>query len=491
MNAVVGAPSRVEASRSGWYVVRVVVLYTAGFFGLLPVVLWNIGAAFDRGFALPPLSPAARPAGAVLLAAGALALLGSMRALVVRGRGLPISHLPPSLLVARGIYARLRHPIYVAYAITLLGAGLSARSFGRSLLAPLLLWTGSVIYALGFEEPRLLARFGPCYAEYARGTPLLPVPFAAELAALAQRGWLAVRPVAEQLANRTVLFRIGGSVWVTYGALVALGGVAGAVTAAPLLAGLGLSSALIAFYELGLALSMLAGGRLVWLAYEWRRVWREPSIVVRRVGFVSFGGYAGFLLFTPLFAWLEHLPALALLDRTLPPAFLISACGRLGCLSYGCCYGRPCRHGLRWSDPQSKVNREHGALGRVPRVPTPLLASGLAASLSALGFTLLAHAALPGAVSASVLLAYATLRFGIEHFRDEPRLWRPAFTRGQLLSLPIAVLALLLLVSLPPGAVTPVAADFSVLPALGPVFAAVGAFAFVVCGFHRREVGRW
>ncbi|HTQ06189.1 MAG TPA: prolipoprotein diacylglyceryl transferase family protein [Polyangiaceae bacterium] len=491
MSTAFVAAARERAPRAAWTAAAIVVLYTAFFFGVLPALLWALGAAFDRGFALVPLSPTFLPLGAVSFAAGTLLMLASMRTLVARGRGLPISHLPPHFLVARGVYARLRHPIYVGYALALCGAGLHEQSAGRGVLAPLFLWAGTLIYARGFEEPRLLARFGPAYADYARTTPLLPVPFAAELAALGQRLWLAARPGVERLANRTVLFRAGSSVWVTYGALVALGGVTGAMTAAPLLAGLGLPPARIALYELGLTAAMLAGGRLVWLIYEWRRVWAEPSIVLRRVGFVSFGGYAGFLLFTFLFARLSHLSALALFDRTLPPAFLISAWGRLGCLSYGCCYGRPCRHGLRWRDPQSKVNREQGSFGAVPRVPTPLLAAGSALLVAALGFALLARGALPGAISASVLLAYSTLRFAVEHFRDEPRLSGLTFTKGQLLSSPIAALALALLIALPPGTVAPAGADASVLPTLAPVFAAVGVLAFLVCGFHRKEVGRW
>jgi phosphatidylglycerol:prolipoprotein diacylglycerol transferase len=491
MSSALVTPSRAAALRAPWRASGIVVLYTVVFFGLLPAVLWALGAAFDRGFALPRLSSALMPVGTALFVAGALFMLASMYALAVRGRGLPISHLPPVVLVARGIYARLRHPIYVGYALAALGVGLRAQSLGHAVFAPLLLWVGTLIYARGFEEPRLRSRFGAAYAAYANATPLVPVPFAAELARFGQRCWLAARPRVERLANRTVLFRVGESLWVTYGALVALGGVMGAVTAAPLLAGLGLSPRAVAFYELGLALAMLAGGRLVWLLYEWRRVWREPSIAVRRVGFVSFGGYAGFLLFTPLFARVTHLPVLALLDRTLPPAFLISAWGRLGCLSYGCCYGRPCRHGLRWSDPASKVNRERGALGPVPRVPTPLLHSVLAALIAALGFTLLAQGALPGAIAATMLLAYATLRFAIEQFRDEPRLGAVAFTKGQLLSLPIAVLAVVLFITLPASSIAHAEVDVSVLRAVAPVFVAVGVLAFAVCGFHRREIGRW
>lgn len=493
MSVPLAAALPARRARAPWRALAIVTVYTLAFFGVLPTVLWALGGALDRCFALGPLPASARSLGELVLAAGLLLLLASMGALVARGRGLPISHLPPTLLVVRGLYAHLRHPIYVGYQAAVMGAGLCVLSPGRGLLAPLVLWLGIVIYARGFEEPRLVARFGEAYRDYARQTPLLPVPYARELAALGRRAWLLSRPLVERLANRTVLFRSGDGVWVTYGALVALGGVTGAVAAVPLLAGLGLTRFEIAVYELGLATAMLVGGRLVWLAYEWRRVWRDPAIVVQRVGFVSFGGYLGFLVFTPLFAAGAHVDPLALLDRTLPPAFLISAWGRLGCLSYGCCYGRPAAHGLCWRDPHSKVNRERGAAGPVPRVPTPLLSSALALLISALGFALLAHRALPGAVSATVLLGYGTLRFGIEHFRDEPRFTWLGVTKGQLLSLPIALAALALLLTLPhlrqEHAI--VKLQLSALGQQAPVFALVGALAFAVCGFHRREVGRW
>jgi phosphatidylglycerol:prolipoprotein diacylglycerol transferase len=477
-------------------VAAIVAAYTLVFFGALPAVLWELGAGFDAGLGLAPIPGSSATWGAIGPGIGVLGgalMLASMARLRWQGRGWPISHLPPTTFVASGAYLLVRHPIYVGYTAALAGAGLAARSFGHGILAPALLTACWVIYALGFEEPRLRARFGATYEAYARATPLFPLPFAGRGVAAGRRAWLASRPAVELLANRTVLFRSRGTVWVTYGALVALGGAVGAAVNAPLLAGWGLTPRTILAFQLGLTACMLAGGRLVWLAYEWRLVAREPSVVWKRVGFVSFGGYLGLVAFTVVFARLAELDLLGVFDRSVPPAFLISAFGRLGCTSYGCCYGAPCAHGLRWTSPAAKVNRERGAAGPVPRVPTPMLSALLALGAAAVGLATLARGAAPGAATAGALLVYGTLRFGIEHWRDEARVTRFRLTKGQLLSLPIALagIALWLRVARVEPTIAAVSFDSSVLAIHWPALIAVFVFAFVVCGFHRREVGRW
>ncbi|HEY3496175.1 MAG TPA: methyltransferase, partial [Polyangiaceae bacterium] len=194
MNTALALPALAETPRSVWRTGGIVVLYTAVFFGLLPLLVWELGHAFDRGFVLDALPRAVRPLGAALFGGGALLMLAAMAALAVRGRGWPISHLPPRLLVARGLYSRLRHPIYVGYVAATAGAGPFEASVGRGLLAPLVLAAGTFVYARDFEEPRLVARFGPAYSAYVQVTPLLPAAFTGALAGLAKRAWLRARP---------------------------------------------------------------------------------------------------------------------------------------------------------------------------------------------------------------------------------------------------------------------------------------------------------
>ena len=101
----------------------------------------------------------------------------AMYVLSLRGRGLPISHLPPQLLVETGPFAVMRHPIYVGYNGAVMGAGYLVGSIGRTVVAPGFLWLGWMIYAVGFEEPRLAERLGDPYRSYMARVPLLPFAF--------------------------------------------------------------------------------------------------------------------------------------------------------------------------------------------------------------------------------------------------------------------------------------------------------------------------
>jgi prolipoprotein diacylglyceryltransferase/protein-S-isoprenylcysteine O-methyltransferase Ste14 len=492
MKAATLPASELPAAPARARVASIVAVYTAVFFVGLPALVRALGAQLDGALALAPLGGAAWPAvGAIVGVLGAALMLASMARLRWPGGGWPISHLPPTRFVAIGAYRFARHPIYVGFTLALAGLGLAERSPGRGVLAPLALTLGWMVYAGAFEEPRLRERFGATYDEYAARTPLLPLPFHGALAALGRRAWLALRAPIERLANRTVLFRAADTVWVTYGALVALGGVTAAAVNAPLLAGWGLSARAIVAYHLGLTASMLLGGRLVWLAYQWRLVARAPRTIWRRVGFVSFGGYLGLFAWSALFARAAGLDLLGFFDRALPAGILISAFGRLGCLSYGCCYGRPCALGVRWTAPAAKVNRERGDEGRRARVPTPLFSALLALGVSTLGLALLARGAAPGAATASVLFVYGTARCGLEHWRDETRLTRARATLGQLLCLPLAAGGLTLWLALPAAAADAARVDVSVLATTWPTLPLVFALAFAVCGYHRREVGAW
>lgn len=146
--------------------------YTLVFWVLLPAALWRAGLEVDRraGWQRAP-SALGWP---VLAAALALMALGA-RELWLRGRGLPVSALPPPRFARWGVYARMRHPIYVGFDVAVLGAGLVLGSRGLAfVVAPAFLpvW---MAYAL-VEERALAARFGSVYRRYRRKVGLLPRP---------------------------------------------------------------------------------------------------------------------------------------------------------------------------------------------------------------------------------------------------------------------------------------------------------------------------
>jgi protein-S-isoprenylcysteine O-methyltransferase Ste14/prolipoprotein diacylglyceryltransferase len=471
--------------------------YGAFFFGALPALLWAIGGRVDALLRLPRLEGAPRLAsGAALAVAGAAFMAWSMVSLSRTGQGLPISHLPPTCLVARGPYAHMRHPIYVGYAAAFAGISLASGSVGRCTFSALLLVLGSIVYAVGFEEARLVRRFGAAYQDYAERVPAFPWPHAVLVAAAS--AWRSIRPAVTRLANRVVLFRFGRTVWVSYGAFAGAGAALG----------LGVCHALLrsvlpfrqeALYLVGLAVGVLVGARLVALLYQARLLLTSPREALRRVGFVSWGGYLGMFAAPFVLAPLAGEDAWWLLDRTLVAGLACSAVGRVGCLAYGCCYGRRAPAGICWHHEDAKVNRDHPGAERTARIPTQLLSTAYAAGLVPFALLVMTSAP-PGVAAVLTSMVYCFARFGVECLRDEPRFFRFGLTRGQIVSAAAAVASVALLLAFPfvtASRAAPALPRVSIdggpgrgIAEWGVVLAAA-FFVFVACSVHWKRVGRW
>jgi protein-S-isoprenylcysteine O-methyltransferase Ste14 len=113
-----------------------------------------------------PAEPRAWYAAAVI-AAGVVVYLACVRVFAVVGRGTPGPWDPPRRLVAIGPYHWVRNPIYLAALLIVPG---EAWLF----LSPALLRYAAVaaiffhLLVIGYEEPRLRARFGAQYEAYRR-----------------------------------------------------------------------------------------------------------------------------------------------------------------------------------------------------------------------------------------------------------------------------------------------------------------------------------
>ena len=154
------------------YSVRVVIVlaYVAAFWIALPWLLWHTGAWVDARLpmALDPWS-----GGWVVVGCGAALMLASIMALRVRGRGLPVSALPPPRLVVSGPYRWVRHPVYLGFHLVVVGVGLAVGSAGLALVVGAALLPCWIGYAL-LEERGLRRRFGAAYRSYQRQVGMLP-----------------------------------------------------------------------------------------------------------------------------------------------------------------------------------------------------------------------------------------------------------------------------------------------------------------------------
>lgn len=472
----------------------IVAVYVSLFFVALPAFLWGLGGRLDLLLALPSVGGVLmRGIGVAVGALGVIWMAGSTWILWQAGAGLPISHLPPTRLTISGPYTTMRHPIYVGYVAAFAGAGASAGSIGRSIIAASVLAWGSVIYALGFEEERLQRRFGAAYIAYRGTTPAFALRLPAALGVPLIDLWLRCRPVAERVANHIVLARIGSTTWVTYGLFaMAAAGVILTLIAAALVAD-GVARPLTTWYLIGLACAVPVGARAMWLTYHLDRLWVEPRPTLRQVGFVSWGGAIGLFGFSAGFAWVTHLAVLRLWDSAAFAGVAGLAVARIGCFTYGCCYGRPSPLGIRWTNPEAKPIRENGAGGDVARVPTPLLSSAAAAVVFAMMIPVLRRHVPLGVVAGLTFVAYGATQFAIECLRADPRHGTWQLTQGQWGSIVIAGVGALLLFAVPSADSAQVGLHFDfagVLP-LAPILAACMIIVFVVYGLHWREVGRW
>jgi protein-S-isoprenylcysteine O-methyltransferase Ste14 len=111
-----------------------------------------------------------RVAGAVLLAAGAAALVQSFVRFVVEGRGTPAPLAPTERLVVGGLYRYVRNPMYVALVAAIAGQALL---LGRVVLLAYaaIVWATCALFVRVYEEPTLRRQFGASYEAYRRAVP--------------------------------------------------------------------------------------------------------------------------------------------------------------------------------------------------------------------------------------------------------------------------------------------------------------------------------
>lgn len=97
-----------------------------------------------------------------------------------------------------------------------------------------------------------------------------------------------------------------------------------------------------------LAVWMLAGGilgaRIGYVLLDWEYYGKHPIDILKFTegGMTSFGGYILGLVGLWIWARINKVPTINVLDLMAGPALVAVAIGRIGCFLNGCCYGGPC-----------------------------------------------------------------------------------------------------------------------------------------------------
>lgn len=473
-----------------------IVIYVVIFWICLPSFLLVTGFRLDQ---LLPVQMAAGPGmkltGSLLLFGGAALMAASMGQLWFQGRGLPISHLPPAEFVAVGVYRYLRHPIYVGYTIAFAGMSLLLNSFWSLTFSTALLVALWIAYALFYEEPALIARFGKTFADYRQTTALLlPPKLTAPLARLLRHCARRFSAPLQRFANWTIMYRRGDLILVSYGAFVAVGAFLFMYLSSAILMAQGVTTLHMVFALLSGGFCILFFARFFWWAGHWREMISRPLFGIRQIGFVSFGGFFGWFLFAVIFSLVYDYSLLMIFDSLVRGMFVAWTIGRLGCLTYGCCYGLESKTSgvLVYTDPASKVVRERGPQ-HTPRHATPLYAFVKNLFFFIFVNTIVFWDLPAGFVTAITFIVYAVARSYVEFLRDRKR-YRNVFTGGHICCAVMFVTGWLLLLFLSPAidAASPRPLTIDALYqglVLVPLIAFLSFIGFVATSLHWKKIG--
>jgi protein-S-isoprenylcysteine O-methyltransferase Ste14 len=108
--------------------------------------------------------------GVALIVAGAALLLTVLVRFVTEGAGTPSPAAPAQRLIVGGAYRHLRHPMYLATIVVVVGEAL-AFAEPVLLLGAAAYGATFAVFAARYEDRRLAARFGEAYLAYRRAVP--------------------------------------------------------------------------------------------------------------------------------------------------------------------------------------------------------------------------------------------------------------------------------------------------------------------------------
>lgn len=301
--------------------------------------------------------------------------------------------------------------------------------------------------------------------------------------------------------NKTILFRLGDWIFVTYGMIAGLAFLVGFTTGTWYMGMVGSDPVEIAGMYLFFTIpAVLMVSRLTSIMLEWRELLKKPLQTLLKPGYMLHGGIFGGMMAMFGYSLVTGTSLMAMLDAAGFSMPLGEAICRLGCYVYGCCWGRPTdsRFGVAYTSPHSKVVRFRPELQGVKIHPTQLYALTAHLVQFTLFYALLPYKVFDGMFAALYLITHPIIRFALERFRQDDRGKLGRWTHTNLYSLIMIGLGLVVLLNgLSPFATNlPVNVHFryihtlSLAPAI-PYFVFIFLAACAAFGVHYKSVGSW
>ncbi|OPX30952.1 MAG: prolipoprotein diacylglyceryl transferase [Candidatus Omnitrophica bacterium 4484_171] len=238
-----------------------------------------------------------------------------------------------------------------------------------------------------------------------------------------------------------ILFKIGPLTVYTYGTFVFMGVAAAYWLSVRDAARLGLDKDKFSNLFFWTVIFAFLGARLLYIIVEWKLFIAHPFYVAfSRSGFVFYGGIIGGFIASCViikkYKW-DFLKAADIIFLYVP---LGHAFGRMGCFSYGCCYGKPTNSWIGMLFPPASPA---GAAG-VKVIPTQIISAFFLIIIFLLLLYVRRKKKFEGQVFISYFFLYGTFRFIIEFFRGDPRGYLWIFSTSQWISIIAIITAIIL-----------------------------------------------
>jgi len=249
-----------------------------------------------------------------------------------------------------------------------------------------------------------------------------------------------------ELNKNPVLYQLGNFYFIKFGLYAALGAFFGMIMVSYFINISG--SAVSILSDAGvvlIALGILVGSRLFHLIASFKKVKTSPTLILKQTVFYDQGGNIAALIIVIIYSYLTGINLLIVGDAVAFGGSLALAFGRLGCYSYGCCFGKPTNStfGTTYNHPQSKILTLYPHYKDVKIYPVQLYMSMFNFSLFILFNIYIQFFNHAGVIMISYLILYNIFRIIIHRYRANDTQVEKGADKDEISYLVTAVLLLL------------------------------------------------